>query len=157
MKQVLKRLPKILDWLLTLNVTAHCQLCTGKLIHICALPALYRQTDTHLRTVSSVQANWYTFAHCQLCTGKLIHICALSALYRQTDTHLCIQRIKNCSNYAENNTHYSTKFVHSRFLRPIIICMKTTIFWEVMSCSLEESLSEFTSQLANEFNTDIFL
>jgi len=32
--------------------------------------------------------------------------------------------------------------------------MKTTNFWEVMLCSLEESLSEFTSQLANEFNTD---
>ena len=81
-------------------------------------------------------------AHCQLSAGKLIHIFK--------------RKGKKCSHYAENNMHYCTKFMCPRFLHPIIIYMKTTIFWEVMSCSLAESLSEFTSQLANEFNIDLY-
>jgi len=52
--------------------------------------------------------------------------------------------------------HFHTKFLCPRFLHPIIICMKTTIFWEVMSYNLIESLSELTSQLANEFNRDLY-
>jgi hypothetical protein len=52
-------------------------------------------------------------AHCQLSASKLIHIFVCKG--------------KKCSHYAENNKHYLTKL-----MCPIIICMKTTIFWEVM-------------------------
>ena len=52
--------------------------------------------------------------------------------------------------------HYFTKFICPDFCTPLKIYIITTIFWEVMSCSLVESLSEFTNQLINEFTTDLY-